>query len=411
MFHFAGITKKGVELLAEASDGKVFKFTRMEYGDGFHEGLKNIVSDADTIEKWKKGLVETLETAETKKEVKELFLDVVGLVNKRADIGIYSTSTDSNITTVVGKLIHSSIIQNFNARELGVFAKVDEGEEKLFAYFSAVDFLSGDINDTSDFISASELQGQDHRVSVELATGHATDFVIQYNPQVFVTKEDFDIEVEKNNAEHEELRNAVSRVEELVDEKISGIDFSNMIQFDHVVDSNESFLEWANCVDMSMKTVLIKSGTWTLSDKMINCLKTGTKYIFGLPGAKLRFNYQKGIGVGEASAEKFVIENVDVEINNTSDSYDGYAIYYGGKAKNCNFKVVSTLRNSYGIIGCSADDCTASGISRANDGQGYGFYDCNYCVRCRAGSDSSTTAAWGGINTFIDGESCDYSVA
>ena len=394
MFQFAGITKKGVELLAEASDGKVFKFTRMEYGDGFQEGLKNIVSDADTIEKWKKGLVETLETAETKKEVKELFLDVVGLVNKRADIGIYSTSTDSNITTVVGKLLHSSIIQDFNARELGVFAKVDEGEEKLFAYFSAVDFLSGDINDTSDFISASELQGQDHRVSVELATGHATDFVIEYNPDVFVTKQELDSEVKK-----------------IVDKEIGDIDFSNIIQFDHVVDSNESFLEWANCSDMSMKTVLIKSGTWTLSDKMINCLKTGTKYIFGLPGAKLRFNYQKGIGVGEASAEKFVIENVDIEINNTSATYDGYAIYYGGKARNCNFKVVSTLRNSYGIIGCSADDCTASGISRATDGQGYGFYDCNYCVRCRAGSDSSTTAAWGGINTFIDSESCDYSVA
>ena len=394
MFQFAGITKKGVELLAEASDGKVFKFTRMEYGDGFHEGLKNIVSDADTIEKLKKGLVEILETAETKKEVKELFLDVVGLVNKRADIGIYSTSTDSNITTVVGKLLHSSIIQNFNARELGVFAKVDEGEEKLFAYFSAVDFLSGDINDTSDFISASELQGQDHRVSVELATGHATDFVIEYNPDVFVTKQELDSEVKK-----------------IVDKEIGDIDFSNIIQFDHVVDSNESFLEWANCSDMSMKTVLIKSGTWTLSDKMINCLKTGTKYIFGLPGAKLRFNYQKGIGVGEASAEKFVIENVDIEINNTSATYDGYAIYYGGKARNCNFKVVSTLRNSYGIIGCSADDCTASGISRATDGQGYGFYDCNYCVRCRAGSDSSTTAAWGGINTFIDSESCDYSVA
>ena len=394
MFQFAGITKKGVELLAEASDGKVFKFTRMEYGDGFQEGLKNIVSDADTIEKWKKGLVETLETAETKKEVKELFLDVVGLVNKRADIGIYSTSTDSNITTVVGKLLHSSIIQNFNARELGVFAKVDEGEEKLFAYFSAVDFLSGEINDTSDFISASELQGQDHRVSVELATGHATDFVIEYNPDVFVTKQELDSEVKK-----------------IVDKEIGDIDFSNIIQFDHVVDSNESFLEWANCSDMSMKTVLIKSGTWTLSDKMINCLKTGTKYIFGLPGAKLRFNYQKGIGVGEASAEKFVIENVDIEINNTSATYDGYAIYYGGKARNCNFKVVSTSRNSYGIIGCSADDCTASGISRATDGQGYGFYDCNYCVRCRAGSDSSTTAAWGGINTFIDSESCDYSVA
>ena len=389
MFQFAGITKKGVELLAEASDGKVFKFTRMEYGDGFHEGLKNIVSDADTIEKWKKGLVETLETAETKKKVKELFLDVVGLVSKRADIGIYSTSTDSNITTVVGKLLHSSIIQNFNARELGVFAKVDEGEEKLFAYFSAVDFLSGDINDTSDFISASELQGQDHRVSVELATGHATDFVIEYNPDVFVTKQELDSEVKK-----------------IVDKEIGDIDFSNIIQFDHVVDSNESFLEWANCSDMSMKTVLIKSGTWTLSDKMINCLKTGTKYIFGLPGAKLRFNYQKGIGVGEASNETFVIENVDVEVNNDSADYDCYAIYHGAKARNCNFKAVSVESDAYGFVGSSADDCTSIGIAESSNKHGYGFFDCSYCTRCRAGG-ASTSATWGGTNLKIDSNTCD----
>ena len=389
MFQFAGITKKGVELLAEASDGKVFKFTRMEYGDGFHEGLKNIVSDADTIEKWKKGLVETLETAETKKKVKELFLDVVGLVSKRADIGIYSTSTDSNITTVVGKLLHSSIIQNFNARELGVFAKVDEGEEKLFAYFSAVDFLSGDINDTSDFISASELQGQDHRVSVELATGHATDFVIEYNPDVFVTKQELDSEVKK-----------------IVDKEIGDIDFSNIVQFDHVVDSNESFLAWANCNNLSMRNVLIKPGTWTLSDKMINCLKTGTKYIFGLPGAKLVFNYQKGIGVGEASNETFVIENVDIEVNNDSADYDCYAIYHGAKARNCNFKAVSVESDAYGFVGSSADDCTSIGIAESSNKHGYGFFDCSYCTRCRAGG-ASTSATWGGTNIKIDSNTCD----
>ena len=389
MFKFAGITKKGVELLAEASDGKVFKFTRMEYGDGFHEGLKNIVSDADTIEKWKKGLVETLETAETKKKVKELFLDVVGLVSKRADIGIYSTSTDSNITTVVGKLLHSSIIQNFNARELGVFAKVDEGEEKLFAYFSAVDFLSGDINDTSDFISASELQGQDHRVSVELATGHATDFVIEYNPDVFVTKQELDSEVKK-----------------IVDKEIGDIDFSNIVQFDHVVDSNESFLAWANCNNLSMRNVLIKPGTWTLSDKMINCLKTGTKYIFGLPGAKLVFNYQKGIGVGEASNETFVIENVDIEVNNDSADYDCYAIYHGAKARNCNFKAVSVESDAYGFVGSSADDCTSIGIAESSNKHGYGFFDCSYCTRCRAGG-ASTSATWGGTNLKIDSNTCD----
>lgn len=411
MFQFAGITKSGVELLAAAAEGKLFTFTRMEYGDGILEGLKNIVSDAETIDKYEKGFVDTLETEETKKEVKALFLGVKSLVSKRADIGMYGTKMEKNITTLIGKLIHSSILNNFNARELGVFAKVDDGEEALFAYFSAVDYLSGDINDTSDFISYNELQGQDHRINVEVATGNTQNISIQYNPGVLVSKEDLDVEVEKNNAEHESFRQAISEIETIVDEKINNIDFSNMIQFDHVVDSDESFLAWANCNNLSMRNVLIKPGTWTISDKMINCLKTGTKYIFGLPGAKLKFNYQKGIGVGETSSEEFIIENVNIEVNNTSDTLDGYAIYYGGKAKNCNFKVVSTVMNSYGIIGCSADDCTASGIASGSGSQGYGFYDCSYCARCRAGTDSSTTSTWGGANTYIDSDSCDYSVA
>lgn len=411
MFKFAGITKSGVSLLANAMDGKKLVFTRMEYGDGILEGLKNIVSDAETIEKYNKGLVDTLETENTKTQVKALFLDVDSLVNKRCDIGMYNTKTLDNITTLEGRLILSSVIKDFNARELGVFAKVDDGTEALFAYFTAVDFLSGEINDVSDYISYNELSGQDHRVVVDVATGNSQKITMVYNPQVYVSKEDFDFEVVKNNTEHEDIWEFIAGIEEKVDEKISDIDFSNMLQFDHVVNSDESFLAWANCTDLSMRSVLVMPGTWTLNDKMINILKTGTKYIFGLPGAKLRFNYQKGIGVGESSAEKFVIENVSIEVNNTSDTLDGYAIYYGGKAKNCDFKVVSTVMSSYGVIGCSADDCTASGVSNAAGGLGYGFYDCSYCTRCRAGTDSCTTATWGGTNTYIDSDSCDYSVA
>ena len=406
MFQFAGITKSGVELLAAAAEGKLFTFTRMEYGDGILEGLKNIVSDKKTIQDYNDGLIDTLETEETKKEVKALFLGVNSLVSKKADIGMYGTKTEENITTLKGKLIHSSILHNFNARELGVFAKVDDGAEALFAYFSAVDYLSGNINDTSDFISYNELQGQDHRINIEVATGNTQNISIQYNPGVFVSKEDLDIEVEKNNSEHESFRQAISEIETVVDEKINNIDFSNMIQFDHVVDSDESFLAWANCNNLSMRNVLIKPGTWTLSDKMINCLKTGTKYIFGLPGAKLVFNYQKGIGVGEESNETFVIENVDVEVNNDSADYDCYAIYHGAKARNCNFKAVSVESDAYGFVGSSADDCTSIGIAESSNKHGYGFFDCSYCTRCRPGG-ASTSATWGGTNIKIDSNTCD----
>ena len=389
MFQFSGITKKGVELLAKASAGKTLTFTHMEYGDGILPGLESIVADDETKAKKESGLISSLATNEIKVKVRQLFDSVTELVHTCANVTMYSKRVKNNVAILTGNIDLNSFTEDFRARELGVFARVEDGEEVLFAYFSAVDYLSGSINDVSDYISKEKLMGQEYRIQVEVAAGSSANINIVYGDGDYVLKKDFDAEIES-------IKNSINEL----------IDFSHIVVFDHVVDSNESLLEWANCNDGSMKSVLIKGGTFTLNDRMINILRTGTKYILGEPGAKLVFNYQKGIGVGEASNETFVIENVDVEVNNDSADYDCYAIYHGAKARNCNFKAVSVESDAYGFVGSSADDCTSIGIAESSNKHGYGFFDCSYCTRCRAGG-ASTSATWGGTNIKIDSNTCD----
>ena len=208
MFRIAGITSKGFEVLAEALSGKTLSFTRMEYGSGILPGLENIVADSETLEKYKEfikenpepteqQILEMLRTEATDLETKTLILDVESLVSKKGDIGLYEAVSDNGITTLTGKVVDSSVSVDFRARELGVYAQVEEGEEVLFAYFSAVDFLSGEIRDSSDFISIPALLGQEQVIKVNIATGQAAKIDMKYNLNIYATKKEFDETVEK----------------------------------------------------------------------------------------------------------------------------------------------------------------------------------------------------------------------
>ena len=203
MFRIAGITSKGFEVLAEALSGKTLSFTRMEYGSGILPGLENIVADSETLEKYKEfikenpepteqQILEMLRTEATDLETKTLILDVESLVSKKGDIGLYEAVSDNGITTLTGKVVDSSVSVDFRARELGVYAQVEEGEEVLFAYFSAVDFLSGEIRDSSDFISIPALLGQEQIIKVNIATGQAANITMKYNLNIYATKKEFD---------------------------------------------------------------------------------------------------------------------------------------------------------------------------------------------------------------------------
>ena len=208
MFRIAGITSKGFEVLAEALSGKTLSFTRMEYGSGILPGLENIVADSETLEKYKEfikenpepteqQILEMLRTEATDLETKTLILDVESLVSKKGDIGLYEAVSDNGITTLTGKVVDSSVSVDFRARELGVYAQVEEGEEVLFAYFSAVDFLSGEIRDSSDFISIPALLGQEQVIKVNIATGQAANITMKYNLEIYVSKKEFDETVTK----------------------------------------------------------------------------------------------------------------------------------------------------------------------------------------------------------------------
>ena len=208
MFRIAGITSKGFDVLAEALSGKTLSFTRMEYGSGILPGLENIVADSETLEKYKEfikenpepteqQILEMLRTEATDLETKTLILDVESLVSKKGDIGLYEAVSDNGITTLTGKVVDSSVSVDFRARELGVYAQLEEGEEVLFAYFSAVDFLSGEIRDSSDFISIPALLGQEQVIKVNIATGQAAKIDMKYNLNIYATKKEFDETVVK----------------------------------------------------------------------------------------------------------------------------------------------------------------------------------------------------------------------
>ena len=266
--------------------------------------------------------------------------------------------------------------------------------------------------------------------------------------------------------------------------------------YDLIVDSNETLLEWANCTNHSMKSVLVKSGEYTLDNKMINLLRAGTKFVFAEDGNKIKSNYFRGICATEDYGA--VIIGLNVELSYSIDAKDCYAFYegmicynctgngrsdgngngtgfYGCTCSNCTGTGTNTnSKNSYGFYNCTCSNCTGSGSSgrsgsiygfynctcsnctgsggggynygygfynctcsnctgsgggngsgggygfynctcsnctgsgSASYGGGYGFYNCSYCSSCRAGKTASSTATWGGTNTYIDSDSCDY---
>lgn len=354
MFDYASLTKQGAALITRATNGENFVFTRMEYGDGVPEGFS---------------------TSKTDLENKEILSNVTSLVSKKADIGMYKISIKNNCATLTGKIINSSLTDDFFAKELGVFGKIGDGEDVLVAYFVA--------SQKPDPISQSALVGQEHKVIVDVAVGNASEITIEYNPEVYATKEEFDALVASNTEEHTAfqqsitdeataradadtaLQQSIKDLETSFDEKLGNIDISaslrKTLQFDHVVDSDETLLAWANCTDKSMKSVLVKAGTYSLSGKMINLVSSGTKFIFGEDGNQINITeYDRGIG---ATADYgAVVIGLNVKVTNSSYSsgeIDG-VFYRGMTCINCNGTGESS-GNIEGIFNqCSCIDCKAA---------------------------------------------------
>ena len=367
MFKYASLTKQGMALIAQATNLKRFIFTRMEYGNGVPEGFS---------------------ASKTSDEIKAILCEMTSLVSKKADIGMYNINVKDNCATLVGKIISSSLTEDFFAKELGIFAKIDDGSDVLVAYFVS--------DDKPDPINQAALVGQEHKVVVDVAVGNASEITIEYNPEVYATKEEFDALVASNTEEHTAfqqsitdeataradadtaLQQSITDLEKSFDEKLGNIDISaslrKTLQFDHVVDSDETLLAWANCTDKSMKSVLVKAGTYSLSGKMINLVSSGTKFIFGEDGNQINITeYDRGIG---ATADYgAVVIGLNVKVTNSSYSsgeIDG-VFYRGMTCINCNGTGDSS-GNIEGIFNqCSCIDCKAAATAT---GTSKNYYSC-----------------------------------
>ena len=383
MFNYASLTKNGAALITRAVNGEKFVFTRMEYGNGIPAEFNN---------------------SQTSEEIKSILSERTSLVSKKADIGMYSISTKNNCATLTGKIISSSLTEDFLAKELGVFGKIGGEAEVLVAYFIATE--------SPDPINQAALVGQEHKIIVDVAVGNAADITIEYSPEIYATKEDFDALVASNAEEHAALEQAIADMvtsetitniqqsitdeattrenadtalqqsitdlEASVDEKIGNIDISaslrKTLQFDHVVDSDETLLAWANCTDKSMKSVLVKAGTYSLSDKMINLVSAGTKFIFAEDGNQINITaYDRGIG---ATADYgAVVIGLNVKVTNStysSGEIDG-VFYRGMTCINCTGTGESS-GNIEGIFNqCSCIDCKATATAT---GTSVDFYSC-----------------------------------
>ncbi len=367
MFKYASLTRKGMALIAQATNLKQFVFTKMEYGNGVPQGFS---------------------ASKTNEEIKAILCEMTSLVSKKADIGMYSVSVKYNCATLTGKIINSSLTEDFLAKELGIFAKIDNGEEVLVAYFIA--------DDKPDPINQAALVGQEHKVIVDVAVGNAENITIEYSPETYASKGDFDALVAQNAEEHTAiqqsitdeatarenadtaLQQSISDLETSFDEKLGNIDISaslrKTLQFDHVVDSDETLLAWANCTDKSMKNVLVKAGTYSLSGKMINLVSTGTKFIFGEDGNQINITaYDRGIGA--TTDYGAVVIGLNVKVTNSSYSngeIDG-VFYRGMTCINCNGTGESS-GNIEGIFNqCSCIDCKATATAT---GKKADFYSC-----------------------------------
>ena len=362
MFNYASLTKNGAVLITRAVNGEKFVFTRMEYGNGIPSEFN---------------------ASQTSEEIKSILSERTSLVSKKADIGMYSISTKNNCATLTGKIISSSLTEDFLAKELGVFGKIGGEAEVLVAYFIATE--------NPDPINQAALVGQEHKIIVDVVTGNAADITIEYSPEIYATKEEFDALVVSNAEEHAALEQAIAdmvssetitniqqsitdeatarknadtalqqsitNLESSVDEKIGSIDISAALshikQYDFVVDSNETLLAWANCTDGSMKSVLVKSGEYTLRNKMINLSNAGTKFVFTEPGNKITVsNYNRGIGATEDYGAVVIGLNIEVNVN----SYDTVYVFYRGMI---------------------CYNCTGTGTG---SGFGYGFFDARQWV-------------------------------
>ena len=245
MFKYASLTKQGMALIAQATNLKRFIFTRMEYGNGVPEGFS---------------------ASKTSDEIKAILCEMTSLVSKKADIGMYNINVKNNCATLVGKIISSSLTEDFFAKELGIFAKIDDGSDVLVAYFVS--------DDKPDPINQAALVGQEHKVVVDVAVGNAANITIEYSDGVYVTQWEFNAFEQQNADEHKALQQSIT---DEVTAKIAELVANAPEDLDTLKEISDWITEHANsAAEMNTQIIKNQDDIKLLQNKTVESCPVGT---------------------------------------------------------------------------------------------------------------------------------------
>ena len=154
-------TAAGQEMIAEAVTAGRLKLTKIQLGSG------RITSQALA------GMAELIEPV----------LDVA-IASKEVKRGIAKDGSAANYALIQGHYKTTQLEKGFYFREIGVFARIDDGEERLFLYNNAYDL--------ADYIDNTVKETQDRTLVIPVFIGSVKEVELELSIDLtYVTNEEF----------------------------------------------------------------------------------------------------------------------------------------------------------------------------------------------------------------------------
>lgn len=154
-------TSAGREMIAEAVAGGKLTLTKIQIGDG---EITSQVPEAMT-------------------ELVHPMLDIA-IASKEVKKGLAKDGSITNYTLIRGYFRTSELQQSFYFREIGVFARIDKGEEQLLAYNNAYSL--------ADYVDKNAKETQDRTLVIPVFVGRAKEVYAEINVDLtYVSVEEF----------------------------------------------------------------------------------------------------------------------------------------------------------------------------------------------------------------------------
>lgn len=158
------ITNNGLDMIAEAEQAKLLTFTRVVLGDGQ-------LSDTDAIQA----------LASLKQE--KLSVPIARITKSAEHTGQ---------TTITAHISNDSVETGFYVREIGVMAKVGDGDEKLFSYAYGGNYV--------DYMPDKNSPVNINKIDITLVTGNAENITAVVDKTVYMTHGEVEEAIEAHNS-------------------------------------------------------------------------------------------------------------------------------------------------------------------------------------------------------------------